>query len=166
MEAGDGLQSVELGDVNGDGRLDVVAAGVFGDGVVLLLQDDAGGFVRTAVEGAPNGPLAEFPNGPDGGSIGGSRRVTLGDLNDDGRLDIVVTDTIPNSFGNLAESFNSLTVLLQDDAGGFVRTDVLDGVGFLGVALADIDGPARLTPAGLPDLGPLVPTPADPLILA
>jgi hypothetical protein len=54
-------------------------------------------------------------------------------------------------------------VLLGDGAGGFADAGPGPAVGDfpISLALGDLDGPARLTPSGLPDLGPLVPTPAE-----
>ena len=59
--------AVELGDVSGDGRLDVVTANLSGDSVTVLQNDKAGGFAL-AVTGryvVGNGPFS----------------VTVGDVN-------------------------------------------------------------------------------------
>src|SRR5437588_868339 len=64
--------SVALGDVNGDGKLDVVTANLFSSNVSVLLGDGLGGFTASIV----------------GGSIS-PQSVALGDINGDGKLDIV-----------------------------------------------------------------------------
>jgi len=61
-------------DANRDGRMDVVAAG--GDSVRLMLGDGRGGFAQ--------GPAAR--SGP------GTWRVDAGDLNQDGKIDLVATN--------------------------------------------------------------------------
>jgi len=63
-----GLVSFALGDMNGDGRLDIVTAGSAGMG--LLLGEGDGSFAPTLTYGALSGTPA------------------LGDLDGDGRVDI------------------------------------------------------------------------------
>ena len=84
--------SVALGDVNGDGDLDIVAANG-NSNVTVLLNDSAGTF--TAASGSPF----------DAGAV--TDRVALGDINQDGRLDIVGTQS------------GAVAVLLGDGRGGF-----------------------------------------------
>ncbi|MGF1525733.1 MAG: FG-GAP repeat domain-containing protein, partial [Candidatus Competibacterales bacterium] len=69
-------RSVTLGDVNGEGRLDIVTANGSTDDVSVLWGGGDGTF----------GPQTRF----DVGSR--PRSVTLGDVNGDGRLDIVTAN--------------------------------------------------------------------------
>jgi hypothetical protein len=96
-----GATQVAVGDLNGDNRLDIVAAGVSGSvaSVSVLSNDGAGGFT-----GATNYPLLDDA----------VLAAQLGDFNADGRLDIVaLTQSATQS---------TVSVLLNTGAGGFVAT--------------------------------------------
>ncbi|HVY62391.1 MAG TPA: VCBS repeat-containing protein, partial [Planctomycetota bacterium] len=116
-----------LADVDQDGRLDLVAIVQnpvdFVDDVAIFPGDGAGGF------GAP----VHLPN-PDREAI----RFALGDLDGDGRLDLVVAQS--SDVGDP----DACSVRLG--AGGFAfGPETLISVGFAGpVALADLDGDGAL----------------------
>jgi hypothetical protein len=119
---------VALGDVNGDGRIDIATVHYSGsvndpgdDGVSVLLAQREGGFVR-----APGSPF----------STGGAPvALALGDVNGDGSADIATA--------NLAT--NNVTLLL----GGRERmvaapgTPLRAGKGPEAVALGDLDGDGK-----------------------
>lgn len=112
---------VALGDVNGDGRPDLITAN-FGYGTntaSVLLNTGAGVF----------GPKTDYPTG------GGAVSVALGDVNGDGRLDIVTANL---------RSF-AVSVLLNVGAGAFgPKTDYPIGHAPNDVALGDLNGDSRL----------------------
>ena len=114
---------VAVGDFNGDGRFDIVTADSGGNTVTVLLGNGSGGF--TAASGSPF-------------AVGLSpSAVVIGDLNRDGKLDLVVA----NAAGN------SVTVLLGDGLGGFaaaVGSPVAAGLSPSGVALGDWNGDGLL----------------------
>ena len=87
-----------VGDVNGDGRLDIAVPNVGGDSLSVLLGDGRGGFSP-----APNSPH---------GVAGRPYYVALGDVNGDGRPDLVSTH----------DDINLMTTLLGDGRGGFAAS--------------------------------------------
>lgn len=91
-----------IGDFNGDGKLDFVTANSADNDVAVVFGDGRGGFARAA--GSPF-------------SVGKSPYpLTLGDLDNDGHLDIVSTSTAPAS--------RALTVLFGNGRGGFQPSQV------------------------------------------
>ncbi|MGA2382721.1 MAG: VCBS repeat-containing protein [Gemmatimonadales bacterium] len=123
---GSGPQDIQAGDVNGDGKLDLVIANNSDNTVTVLLGDGTGAF--TPASGSP----FTVGTGPYG--------VALGDVNGDGKLDIVT--------GN--QTSNDATVLLGDGTGGFTQaTGSPYSTGTTGsapsaVALADVNGDGYL----------------------
>ncbi|QPK43516.1 VCBS repeat-containing protein [Streptomyces gardneri] len=95
-----------LGDLNGDGKADLVTAVKGSNTLVAALGDGKGGF----------GPGVSF--GLDTGTF--PTAVALADLNGDGRLDAVVAAALtkrPTQHGE--ESMGSIVELLGDGKGGF-----------------------------------------------
>jgi hypothetical protein len=94
-----------LADMDGDGDLDVVTVDLKDQEVGTVsvsLNDGAGGFA------AP----ASYPVGP------GSAWLAVGDLNADGRPDVVVSNS-------LAEDTKAVTVYMNNGTGGLVSPHVL-----------------------------------------
>ena len=157
----------EPGDVNGDGRLDLVVSNGNSDTLSLLLGNGSGGFAAAT-------SLAAGGDGPFG--------VAIADLTGDGRKDLAVAHRYSNTLSLLAgdgaggftlldsiavgldpisvkvDDLNEdgkrdllvanmesafLTALLGDGAGGFTRRDIplaRRGATVVGIADADDDG--------------------------
>ncbi len=94
-----------IGDLNGDGKLDLITVNNADNDVSIAFGDGRGGFTR-----AP----ATFAVGPS------PYPLALGDVNGDGSLDIITTATAtgPMRAQQLPSSF-ALTLLLNDGRGGF-----------------------------------------------
>ena len=107
---------VALGDLDGDGDLDVLLASSSVE--TVWLNDGDGG-------------LTPHPTTPNFTDMGSSRAVVLGDLNGDGSLDALVASTMTD------------TVWLNDGAGNFAAhpiTPEFDTGAAWNLALGDIDG--------------------------
>jgi hypothetical protein len=124
-------RAVRLADVNGDGNLDAIVANETSGTVAVLLGNGVDPFNS---DGPP--PAIEPAAAYDGGFM--ARDLALGDLNDDGWVDIVVG----NGYGN------SVHVLLNDGDGTFAPAVSYAAGGFLtnGVAIGDVTGD------GIPDV--------------
>ncbi len=108
-----GVWDVEIGDIDGDGDLDLAVAGavISGNSVILVHHGDgAGGFVRVG------DPIQALPG----------TRLAIGDLDRDGRADLVVG------------AGSSVRTYLADGAGAFALV-AESPIGAVGLVAADFD---------------------------
>jgi FG-GAP-like repeat/FG-GAP repeat len=130
--------SVAIGDLNGDGHLDLAVAN-FGDpsgfgqnGTVSVFLGSGGGTFSAATRYSTQTGFA------------GAQSVAIGDLNGDGKLDLAVADAsnkVPILFGNGDGSFNVPTppTFTGINNPGSVAIADLNGDGRLDLALANFN---------------------------
>src|SRR6516225_2759200 len=115
FDVGSHPRSVAVGDLNGDGKPDLVVANLQSNTVSVLLGAGGGAFAAKV----------DYPTG------GAPQFVTMGDLNRDGKLDLVVANS----------TANTVSVFLGDGSGRFgARTDFGTADNPLSVAIGDVNG--------------------------
>ena len=115
---------LELADLNGDGRTDVIDADPFNEPAVVILYQTATGTLSAPV-GLSIAP-GVFAN-----------QLGVGDVNNDGRKDIVAT------YGGWFSDAH-VAVFYQNAAGGFSAPSIIDTTGELtAVEIGDFNGDGR-----------------------
>jgi hypothetical protein len=121
---GRGPSSVAIGDLNADGRGDLVAANSVSNTVSVLLGNGDGTFRAKSDFGTGSSPIS----------------VVIADLSGDRRPDLVVANA-----GSFSAPDSTLSVFLGNGDGTFgLRTDVATGVRPFSVAVEDLNGDDRL----------------------
>jgi hypothetical protein len=136
-----GPASIAVADVNGDGIPDLIVANCIGSGDQPCGGEGAVGVLLGKGDGTFQ-PVVTY----DAGKYG-SMSVAVGDLNGDGKPDLVVANPCTTQFFPLnCPSDGSVTVLLGKGDGTFQSGVAYDsgGISAQSVALADFDGDGNL----------------------
>ena len=135
------LSALALGDVDGDGDVDIVLGKSGGQPNVLLLNQGGGTFVEAT--------------GFAGGSAN-TRAVSLGDVDGDGDLDLLVGN------GGDADEGQANELLLNDGSGAFSSASSFPGgsASTVAVVFGDVDGGEPLSAAAHPSPLPTMPSAA------
>jgi hypothetical protein len=126
LPVGDGASDVKVGDVDGDGDLDLLTTNYFGDTVSVLLNDGSG----------------NYSNGTDVLLGGYLQSLVLGDVDGDGDLDLLTANTYDYGYINVRLNGGDATGTNTGEfSGGYDLT-----VGHLptSLALGDVDGDGDL----------------------
>ncbi|MEI6142357.1 MAG: FG-GAP-like repeat-containing protein, partial [Mariniphaga sp.] len=120
-------QSVSIGDLDGDGKADLAVANYIGNTVSVLRNTSTSGNVS-------------FANTVDLTTGAGPYSVGIGDIDGDGKPDLIVANYIDNTISVLRNTSTSGSIT----TGSFVsKVDFATGTGPRSVSIGDIDGDGK-----------------------
>ena len=122
---GGGANSVAIGDLDGDGKPDLAVANATGSSVSVLRNTATSGFISFAAR-------VDFATGTNPSS------VAIGDLDGDGKPDLVAANSSSNTVSALRNTSTSGSISFDS------RVDFTVGDNPLSVAIGDLDGDGKL----------------------
>jgi hypothetical protein len=126
--------SVAVGDLNGDGKPDLVVANyyTYGYGSLEVLMGNGDGTFQTAV------PYFSGASGP--------YSVAVADLNGDGKLDVIVANCSKSGLSGCPSGDGAVSVLLGNGDGTLQSYEIYDsgGAWARSLAVADVNGDGKL----------------------
>lgn len=141
-----GYPSIAAGDVNGDGKVDLVAASAGGTSVSVLLGNGDGTFQSPENIELPSW----YPPGYSGTDALAQHpdAVVVGDLNGDGKMDLAVTarshyELTTYSAGSVTQSYltySAADILLGNGGGSFTDAQIVPLTGDGDITAADFNG--------------------------
>jgi hypothetical protein len=126
---GAGPRSITVGDLNGDGKLDLAVANVNSNTVSVLLNNTA-----------PGADTPSFAAKQDFATGAGPVSVSVGDLNGDGKLDLAVASFNSNTVSVLL----NITVPGADTPTFAAKQDFATGAGPISFSLGDLNEDGKL----------------------
>ena len=127
---GNGPRSVAIGDLDGDGKPDLVVASTNSNTVSILRNTSTNGSINSSSFAAK----VDFATGS------GPTSVTIGDLDGDGKPDLAVTNIFPNSVSVLRNTSTAGSI----GTGSFAASvDFTTGNSPISVAIGDLDGDGK-----------------------
>lgn len=125
-------QSVAIGDIDGDGKPEIIVANAGSANGISVLQNTSSGTISFAAK-------VDFATSSTAGSVNSSV-VALGDIDGDGKTDIAVT----NFGGGNVSVFRNTSVSGTINSGSLAaKVDFTAGALPVGLAIADIDGDGK-----------------------
>jgi hypothetical protein len=132
LDAGPGAIHVEVRDLTGDGKNDIIALFAQGDERIVLFENDGhGNFPRSRI-------LARFP------PVYGSMYFSMHDFNGDGKLDIVYVNGDNFDYSRVLKPYHGIRILENDGRNNFHERYFFPLYGAAQAAVADFEGTGRL----------------------